>query len=66
LLPELALALGLVLSAPIPLPKEDRLMAAITYDRCLTCVFKYEGGYVNHPADPGGATNYGHHHRDAL
>lgn len=34
-------------------------MAAITYDRCLTCVFKYEGGFVNHPADPGGATNMG-------
>lgn len=28
-------------------------------DRALTTVLKWEGGYVNHPKDPGGATNMG-------
>lgn len=27
--------------------------------RCLTEVLKHEGGYVNHPLDPGGMTNLG-------
>ncbi|MDP2357153.1 MAG: glycosyl hydrolase 108 family protein [Beijerinckiaceae bacterium] len=26
---------------------------------CLAFTLKYEGGYVDHPADPGGATNLG-------
>lgn len=29
------------------------------FDRCLTEVLRHEGGYVDHPADPGGATNMG-------
>lgn len=29
------------------------------YDFCLKQVLKYEGGYSNHPADPGGATMKG-------
>jgi len=29
------------------------------YDDCLTIILKHEGGYVNHPSDPGGATNLG-------
>ncbi len=29
------------------------------YQRCLKKVLESEGGYVNHPADPGGATNKG-------
>jgi len=29
------------------------------FDRCLAHVLKSEGGYVNHPADPGGRTNLG-------
>jgi lysozyme family protein len=28
-------------------------------DRALKTVLKWEGGYVNHPNDPGGATNMG-------
>lgn len=29
------------------------------FDRSLSAVLKHEGGYVDHPADPGGATNMG-------
>lgn len=29
------------------------------FDKCMEWVFKSEGGYVNHPRDPGGATNMG-------
>jgi lysozyme family protein len=34
-------------------------MAAANFLRVLALVFRSEGGYVDHPADPGGATNYG-------
>ena len=29
------------------------------YAKCLAQVLKYEGGYVDHPKDPGGPTNKG-------
>ncbi|MEQ9638350.1 MAG: glycosyl hydrolase 108 family protein [Devosia marina] len=29
------------------------------FDACLAEIFRQEGGYVDHPADPGGATNMG-------
>lgn len=29
------------------------------FDACLEIVLKHEGGYVNHPKDPGGETNMG-------
>lgn len=29
------------------------------YDRALPLILKHEGGFVNHPKDPGGATNKG-------
>ena len=29
------------------------------FDKCLPIILKFEGGYVNHPKDPGGATNKG-------
>lgn len=29
------------------------------FDRSLSAVLKHEGGYVDHPRDPGGATNKG-------
>lgn len=29
------------------------------FERCLAHVFKSEGGFVNHPKDPGGITNLG-------
>lgn len=29
------------------------------FDKCLAMLLKHEGGYVNHPSDPGGMTNLG-------
>lgn len=34
-------------------------MAARNFERCLAFVLQFEGGYVNDPRDPGGATNMG-------
>lgn len=34
-------------------------MAASNYAESIKRVLKWEGGYVNHPADPGGPTNFG-------
>ena len=34
-------------------------MAAETFDRALALVLELEGGFVDHPRDPGGATNLG-------
>ncbi len=34
-------------------------MADTRFDRCLAEVLRHEGGYADHPADPGGATNMG-------
>lgn len=34
-------------------------MASENFSRALTAVLVHEGGYVNHPKDPGGATNKG-------
>lgn len=34
-------------------------MSAANYSTCLSWVLVHEGGYVNHPKDPGGATNRG-------
>tara|TARA_X000001316_G_C914843_1_gene29407 strand:+ start:175 stop:711 length:537 start_codon:yes stop_codon:yes gene_type:complete len=34
-------------------------MAAENYQKCLNMILHHEGGYVNHPKDPGGETNLG-------
>lgn len=34
-------------------------MTSFDFASCLAFVLKWEGGYVNNPADPGGATNKG-------
>jgi hypothetical protein len=34
-------------------------MAKTNFSRALSATLQFEGGYVNHPADPGGATNMG-------
>ncbi len=37
----------------------DALSPDARFERCLDEVLKFEGGYVDHPRDPGGATNMG-------
>jgi len=34
-------------------------MAATNWQKCLETILHHEGGYVNHPKDPGGETNLG-------
>ena len=34
-------------------------MTDTCFNSAMEVVFKHEGGYVNHPNDPGGETNYG-------
>ena len=34
-------------------------MASENYSKCLNLILHHEGGYVNHPKDPGGETNLG-------
>ncbi len=34
-------------------------MARETYPQALSLIFRHEGGYADHPLDPGGATNMG-------
>ena len=34
-------------------------MAKENYEACLNMILHHEGGYVNHPKDPGGETNLG-------
>lgn len=34
-------------------------MATLNFARCLATTLEFEGGYSNHPADPGGPTNMG-------
>lgn len=38
-------------------------MAETRFEICLAHVLRHEGGYVDHPADPGGATNMGITHK---
>jgi lysozyme family protein len=39
--------------------EEGRLMASQNWQKCLETILHHEGGYVNHPKDPGGETNLG-------
>jgi lysozyme family protein len=46
------------LGRPLTAHHEDT-MTTETFGRALALVLKHEGGYVDHPKDPGGATNLG-------
>lgn len=37
----------------------DSVTPTDRYSECIPLILHHEGGYVNHPADPGGATNKG-------
>jgi lysozyme family protein len=39
--------------------QERRVMVASAYDDALRRLLLHEGGYTNHPSDPGGPTNFG-------
>ena len=39
--------------------KKGEIMANSNYNACLEIILHHEGGYVNHPKDPGGETNLG-------
>jgi lysozyme family protein len=34
-------------------------MTKTKFERCIPIILRHEGGYVNHPNDPGGETKYG-------
>ena len=36
------------------------------WDKCLQAILHHEGGYVNHPKDPGGETNLGVTKRELI
>ncbi len=39
--------------------QEEQIPKMTTFERAMDFVLKWEGGYVNHPSDPGSETNYG-------
>src|SRR4029079_3582164 len=44
---------------PVGRVQSGAAMAAWTYDEALRRLLAHEGGYSNHPSDPGGPTNFG-------
>ncbi len=52
-----------VITTQSAVKKEEKLSTPLdpdkTFDKVMEYVFRDEGGYVNHPKDPGGATNMG-------
>jgi len=44
-------------------PSEPAAKDARQFMKCVEIIFKHEGGYVDHPNDPGGATNMGITHK---
>lgn len=53
--PALTVPDNAVLIPSVPVPDQ----ASNRFARCVAEVLKHEGGYVDHPKDPGGATNRG-------
>lgn len=48
-----------VVPVPIPVPSPPPVANPARFLACLEIVLRHEGGFVNHPSDPGGATNMG-------
>jgi lysozyme family protein len=48
-----------VFEAAIEEEEEEEVPEVTTFDRAMKFVLRWEGGYVNHPSDPGGETNFG-------
>ena len=44
-------------------PAEAAPKDARAFSRCVEMIFRHEGGYADHPDDPGGATNMGITHK---
>jgi len=55
LLEQVARAPKVAAAAPAQAPQKD----ARQFTRCVDLIFRHEGGFVDDPADPGGATNMG-------
>src|SRR5215217_895085 len=45
------------------MPRRGNFMARSRFDICLDEVLRHEGGYADHPSDPGGETNLGINHK---
>lgn len=50
---------GAPASVPLPPPPAASNPPQSVFDRALAVILHHEGGYVNHPQDPGGRTNLG-------
>jgi hypothetical protein len=52
-------------AAPTPAPGPDAAKPKDSrqFHKCMDIIFAHEGGYVDHPDDPGGATNLGITHK---
>lgn len=46
-------------SPPVPEENPPEEPKMDKFDRAMKFVLRWEGGYVNHPSDPGGETNFG-------
>jgi hypothetical protein len=61
--PPTAPAQGAAAAASTPAAADPAAKDALQFTRCLETIFRHEGGYVDHPKDPGGATNMGITHK---
>ncbi len=49
----------IVAPGPVVVEEVPEVSEVDKFDRAMQFVFRWEGGYVNHPSDPGGETNFG-------
>lgn len=47
----------------VPARAEGEAKGTRHFHRCMDVILRHEGGYVDHPKDPGGATNFGITHK---